>query len=198
MPQNFRVVLSHLTPEPLFRLSSGNTLLPSNLLHCRKGKKFSTRQTTPMAVASEHILAYVGAWDKEVEWSTCECNRYRGNAFGRQPGSRCRWSRVEVPIRYLAAANAHHQDDMYGWFKSHLQLDMIHCGIMMHGFPQGDGVILNLCLDKPTHSLDFFCVAAAQMGPTPPRLEVSKSHSDTPHSAGLLWTRVRPIAYAAT
>ena len=45
----------------------------------------------------------------------------------------------------------------------------------------------------------FACGAAAHRGPHDLLiLEVSRSHSDTPHSVGLLWTNGQPDAETST
>jgi len=46
--------------------------------------------------------------------------------------------------------------------------------------------------------LFFFHVSTALMGLGFLILEVSRSHSDTPHSVGLLWTSHRPVAETST
>jgi hypothetical protein len=50
-------------------------------------------------------------------WSSCDGIGCRDSRLSRRAGSPCRWSRVETPIRYISAANAHRQDDSYGWLK---------------------------------------------------------------------------------
>jgi hypothetical protein len=45
----------------------------------------------------------------------------------------------------------------------------------------------------------LFYGSTALYGPGPPRfVEVPRSHSDTPHSVGLLWTRDQPVAETST
>jgi hypothetical protein len=47
-------------------------------------------------------------------------------------------------------------------------------------------------------SFSFACGATANWGTGHLNVEVSRSHSDKPHSVGLLWTRDRPVAETST
>jgi len=68
------------------------------------------------------------------------------------------------------------------FFMSHLSIPVMN-------------VFKNQCphtVNAPGHF--FFCGAAASTGPGPPHFEASRSHSDTKHSVGLLWTSDKPAA----
>jgi hypothetical protein len=78
-------------------------------------------QQSSMARTLVNALECIGTW------SSYDGNGCWGNTLSRWAGSPCRWSRVEAPIRYLSAANAHCQDDLYGWLKSHLKPGVIQC-----------------------------------------------------------------------
>jgi hypothetical protein len=73
------------------------------------------------------------------------------------------------------------------------------CSLNCVRYADDENSFLNLIptIKKPC-SLPFSCAATAQIGPRPPLLEVSRSHSDTPHSVGFLWVGDQSEAETAT